>query len=75
MSTGELRVSLRLKAGNEEGQLFEDVTVQDTSCSLASFLDGALKYLEVRVVYVFNDEVLLNVIVDCAVSLRWLFSV
>ena len=58
MSTGELRVSLRLWAGNQEGQLFEDVAVPDKSCSLACFLDGALKLLEVRVVYVFNDELL-----------------
>ena len=58
MSAGEPRVSLRLWAGNQEGKLFEDVSVPDTSCSLACFLDDALKHLEVRIVYVVNDELL-----------------
>ena len=53
---GELRVSLRLQAGSQEGhQLFENIVVPDTSCSLASFLDEALKYLEVCIVYVITE--------------------
>ena len=46
------RVSLRIQAGcgGDEGTLFENVAVHDTSLSLAEFLDGALKALEVRIV-------------------------
>lgn len=52
MSEGEpssaWRVSLKLRAGERDGQLFENVTVRDPSCSLADFLDAVLKDLEVR---------------------------
>lgn len=54
--SGELRVSLRLQSGSQEGQLFENLRIQDTSRSLGDFLDGALKDLEVCVVYVTESE-------------------
>ena len=47
MTSKELRVSLKLQAGTQTGQVFEDVLVSDTACTLAEFLDGALKDLEV----------------------------
>lgn len=57
MSGGDpsgLTVSLRLQFGNQAVQVFEDVLVQATSISLADFLDGALKDLEVGIVYMQN---------------------
>lgn len=48
MTSKELRVSLKLQAGTQTGQLFEDVLVSDTACTLAEFLEGALKDLEVK---------------------------
>lgn len=49
---GVLRVSLRLQFGNQVVQVFEDVSVQDASISLADFLDRALKDFEVGIVYI-----------------------
>ena len=41
------RVSLKVRAGEKEGPLFQDVLVYDLSCRLGDFLDAALKDLEV----------------------------
>ena len=41
------RVSLKVRAGEKEGPLFQDVLVYDLSCRLSDFLDAALKDLEV----------------------------
>jgi hypothetical protein len=40
------RVSLKVRAGEKEGPLFQDVLVYDLSCRLGDFLDAALKDLE-----------------------------
>lgn len=49
MSSEDVRVSLRLKAGRQTEQTFRDILVKDRNCTLAEFLDLTLKALEVRV--------------------------
>ena len=49
MSSEDVRVSLRLKAGLQTGEIFRDILVEDRNCTLAEFLDLTLKALEVRV--------------------------
>lgn len=49
MSSEEVRVSLRLKAGRQTGQIFGGILVEDRNCTLAEFLDLTLKALEVSV--------------------------
>lgn len=41
------RVSLKIRAGERDGPLFQNVLVYDLSCRLGDFLDTALKDLEV----------------------------
>ena len=41
------RVALRLRAGEIDGPLFQDVMVYDLSSNLREFLEAALKDLEV----------------------------
>ena len=42
------RVSLKIRAGDRDGPLFQDVLVYDLSCELRDFLDASLKDLEVH---------------------------
>ena len=56
MSAGELRITLRLQSGDLAGEVFENVAIKDRTCSLAEFLDAALKDLEVRTACAVKDE-------------------